>query len=175
MRDNKDIKSISEAYVSMLCKSSLNEQTLKSATSTVEQLANSPVEISVSYDSFDDFVKKEVGPKVRGRYYWVGSTYPNKQMLKKDVESSIKNSGTENKRTAQAEGKKLIQDMKRGNVAIAFSERSDKRGKIYIVSQNDLITVDNIRQFRKEVFSIEDQLDASIEWLPITYKAYSIK
>lgn len=174
MRDNKDIKSISEAYVSMKSNSALNEQTLKSATSTVEQLANSPVEISVSFDSFDDFIKKEVG-KVRGRYHWAGSTYPNKQMLKKDVESSIKNSGTENKRTAQAEGKKLIQDMKRGNVAIAFSERSDKRGKIYIVSQNDLITVDNIRQFRKEVFSIEDQLDASIEWLPITYKKYSIK
>jgi len=142
--------------------------------SEIENMAKSPKEVVQSYDSFNDFMKKEVGPKSNGRYNWAGYTYPNKQMLKKDVEDSIKNSGAENKALAIDKGEQMVKDMKRGKIAIAFSEQPNKSGKIHIVSNNELTTFDNIHQLRKEIFKIEDKLDSPIEWFPITYQKYVV-
>jgi hypothetical protein len=133
----------------------------------MEKKARNPEKNVIKYKNFDDFMKKEVGGKTRGKYYYKGYSYTSAEKIKSDLNFEEVNKS--NKEYSINNSLEMIKDVKMGKYAVSIK----KDGKIYIVYDDGVKIFDDVRKFRKEIFNIEDEIDMDIKPFESSYNYYT--
>lgn len=141
--------------------------------SKVLDFLKNPIEVKREYASFTDFAKKEIGPKVRGRYYYAGETFSNLEMIRQKVKILLKEHNENSKKLAIDRNLKIfnenVKDVKNGKSCFVIVRNS----MVEIYTANEVVEL-SLFDYRKNVFDLEEKYGFII-MLESYYVTISIK